>query len=183
MRTLAVTLLCLASLTAAAQAVPAPVALQVMLKLVTYDASFPRRGDGDFVVVVPYGPGQSDAAEQLLATTKALPQSKIVARPLRFVGLPDPGDDARLLKTMETEGASAVLLLPGGRLKAYAELAKAKQLYTFALDPADAESRALFGVATRDGKPWPVVNLAAAKELGVQLPAPVLKVAKLVQAP
>lgn len=176
------TVVALLAMPALAQDAPPSVSVLLMLKLVTYDQALSSRGTGDFVVAIPFEKSQTRALDEVLLAAKALPQTKIASRALRFVTVSDPGDDAKLAKALDAEQPSALLVLPGSsRTAAYTRLAREKKLYTLAVSAADAELFALFGVTTRDGKPLPVVNLAAARDLGVQLPSSVLKISKTVQ--
>src|SRR3954463_10359705 len=83
MRPIALTL-CLLLLSAAApqEEVPAPLALTLMLKVLTYDGEFARHGQGDFVVLVP---GDAESTRAVLDAVEQLEHKAILGRRLTFV--------------------------------------------------------------------------------------------------
>lgn len=176
---LLVILLC-ASVTFGGTAAPANLSLLVMLKILTYDANFAARGDGDFVVLVAHGPEQQQQLSEATGAIAALKQSKLQARPLRFVPVPM----AELAAAVKLHSASALLLIKdttGEPLRESLKIANAQKLYVLALDPQAVEEGAVLGVENRDGKPQVVINVQAAKTAGVAFPVSVLKIARAVQ--
>jgi hypothetical protein len=157
--------------------VPAPLALMTMLKVLAYDTGFPALGNGDFVVAVPFAPGQQGPAEALVKVASKLDVHTINGRELKFqtVAAGDLAGQKRL---------SAVLLHAGlapASAKEALQVATRGKLYSLVLDEPLVKEGALLGVAVNDGKPQVVVNVGVAKALGVELSASVLRVAKTVQ--
>ncbi|MFT3709516.1 MAG: hypothetical protein QM817_17960 [Archangium sp.] len=70
------------------EGVPSPLALKVMLKVLTYDPALPTHGSGEFVVAVPFSAGGESAAEALVREGAALEVKSVNERPLKFVALP-----------------------------------------------------------------------------------------------
>lgn len=164
-------LLCAAAVRAAE--VPQQLALVVMLKVLTYDASFSSRGDGDFVVLVPWAPGHREQAEALTALGAGLSLRTINSRSLRFVAVP-------LAELTAAKGA-AVLFHPGFDADAARSVLEVGHLYTMAFDEALVREGVMLGVGSNDGRPQVLVNVAASRKLGVELASAVLKVARAIQ--
>lgn len=159
--------------------VPANLALQLLLKVVTYDQSFGGRGDGDFVVLVPSSSAETAALSEAMSAAKAMPP-KIQNRTLKFVPV---GWDT-LAAAISEQNASAVLLISGAsdtQITSAVKAATGKKLYSLSLDPSYVEQGALVGVAVKDGKPQLVIHLTAAKDAGITFPSSVLKIAKTVR--
>ena len=168
--------LLLAPAPALAQEVQAPLALMVMLKVITYDANFAARGSGDFVVLVPYAPGQPTKAAATVELARGMELRSIKERKLRFLALPV----AELTQTK----AEAVLLHPGisGEVAREAlQLAAAAGLYTLAFDEQLVRDGAMLGVASSEGRPQVLVNVTSARGIGADISGTVLKKAKTYQ--
>ncbi len=155
--------------------VPAALGLMVMLKVVSYDAAFPTHGTGDFVVQVPYAPGQESKAAALVAVALGLDVKAIKERPLRFLATP--------LAELDPKKCAAVLLhadFPPEALKVALEKARSQKLYVCAFDEASVRDGATLGVGLSKGKPQPLINVAAARALGADFGA-VLRLARAFQ--
>lgn len=180
LRTLALCFLLLASSARAETAVPPQLSLLVMLKILTYDQSFAGRGEGDFVVLVPNSPGQTEALNEAMAAVRAMAQTKIQARALKFV----PVASDTLAKAVTEQKASALLILPGStdaQVEQAHEVARANKLYTLALDPSYVQHRLALGVVNNAGRPQVVINTAVSRDLGINFPTSVLKIARTYQ--
>jgi hypothetical protein len=166
-----------AALPALAQSVPAPLGLMVMLKVLTYDAAFASHGSGPFVVAVPFAPGQSGNADDLVTAGAALSLRSVNGRELKFVS-------TAAADLAELKGATAVLL-PAGLAPEVArqvlQLAAKARLYSMTLDEGLVHGGALLGVAANAGRPQVLLNVTTARSLGVDLDPAVLKVARTVQ--
>lgn len=170
-------LLLVGAVARAQEAAPAQLSLLVMLKVVTYDQGFPLRGDGDFVVLVPNTPAQTAQLQEAMDGVKGMAQNKIQARTLRFV----PVAMDAFGKAISEQKASAVLVLPGtsdAQLSSIATAARDNKLYSLSLDPSFVTTKIAMGVINNGGRPQVVINLAAAKELGLSFPTSVLKIAR-----
>lgn len=165
--------LALASTALAQPEVPPKLGFLVLLKVLTYDAGFDARGQGDFVVLVPFSKGSEAKAEGLVSElsrgeVKSIKQRKLVLRVVA-AGEPLEGHAVLLSSALEQEA-----------LKPVVEAANRGKLYSLALSERAVAEGALLGVAQNAGKPQPVVNVATAKAQGVEFAASVLKVARTV---
>ncbi|MBL8920248.1 MAG: DUF4154 domain-containing protein [Myxococcaceae bacterium] len=159
--------------------VPVSQAMLVMLKVLTYDEGFERRGQGDFVVSVPASKGREAEAAALVASLQGLEVKRIKKRALVYRVTGAGGDDAGGGDT-----ADAVLLssaLSPEDVKAALEAAKRQGRYSLALTAADVSAGALVGVVATNGKPQPMVNVTTARAVGATFSVAVLRVARTVQ--
>lgn len=163
----------------AEERVPAGLALQLLLKVVSYDQGFAERGTSDFVILIPNGGAENSSLSEAMTAAKATP-TKIQNRNIRFVPVTWEG----LPAAISEQQASAILLINGasdsevgGALKA----ASSKKLYSLTLDPTFVDKGALVGVGVKDGKPQVVIQLVTAKDTGVNFPSAVLKIARTVR--
>jgi len=169
----AVAALLVAAAAGAQERVPEPLGLMVMLKIVSYDTAFASHGAGDFVVLLPYAPGDEAKAHELAAVGAGLEVKSIKERPLRFVVVP--------LTELASKKGAAVLLHPGlSGAKAALEKAKEEKLYVMSFDEALVKEGALLGVGLANGKPQPLINVAAMRAIGADF-GPVLRLARTFQ--
>jgi hypothetical protein len=163
--------------------VPAKLAVLVMLKVLTYDKNLAARGDGDFVILVAYEPGQAGARSEVEAMAVELKGALLQSRAVRFE-YAEFQNEAALKKAVADRGAKALLLLPGlsaNGLTAASSVSIQSQIYSLSLDPALVEKTVAVGVANKDGRPQIVLNLAAARRVNAAFEPSVLKLAKLIQ--
>lgn len=163
--------------------VPPKLALQVILKVLTYDRTFPTRGSGEFVVLVPHDASQAGEAAAIDGVLGELKDAVLLGRKLRFAQV-EVGPHAPLKDAILREHASAVLLLTGsGELLtgSAVEAARALHLYPLSLAPELVEKAAAVGVANHEGRPQILLNLELAKEIGAEFEPSVLRLAKVVK--
>lgn len=175
MRVAAVTALLLANAALAAERVPDALGLMVMLKVVSYDTAFPSHGSGDFIVLVPYAEGDEAKASALAAEGAKLEVKTIKERSLKFTPV--------AVKDLGAAKGTALLLhfdIRSEALKAALQKAQAERLYVFAFDEAPVREGALLGVGLSNGKPQPLINVAAMRALGADF-GPVLRLARTFQ--
>ncbi|HEY1087609.1 MAG TPA: hypothetical protein VGE37_07940 [Archangium sp.] len=175
MRVAALIALLLASVVSAADRVPDALALVVMLKVVSYDTAFPSHGTGDFVVLVPFAEGDEAKASALASEGAKLEVKKIKERTLKFTPVP--------VRELASAKGTALLLHPGLKpeaLKAALAKAQSEKLYALAVDEAAVKEGALLGVGLSNGKPQPLINVAAMRGLGADF-GPVLRLARTFQ--
>ena len=161
-----------------AQAVPTPLGLLVLLKVLTYDTRFGEHGSGDFVVLVPYDAALLSEARELVSAGGALDTQKINERPLVFEAVALEDLDARL----KARAAAAVLLprgLNGPGLSRALEAASTRRAYCLALTEDQVKAGAVLGVGLANGRPQPLVNASAAKASGVEFAPSVLRLARV----
>ncbi len=159
-------------------AVPAQLAVVVMLRVLSYDPGFAGRGGDDFVLLVAGKPG--DASDKVLVDLASLPQTKLAGRQLR---VERAGPDA-LEGAAVQHKAGAVLLVgsdSSGVVSAALKAGARANAYTLTLDEGALRQGVMLGVGTKDGRPQPLINPVALKAANVALPQSVLKVARLVQ--
>lgn len=176
MRALAASVMLVVS-AAHAQSAEAPpkLGILVLLKVLTYDAGFDARGQGDFVVVVPFSKGNEDRAQRLVDELGSIEVKTIKQRRLVF----------RSVLAGERLDGQAVLFtsaLTHDRHKPVLEAATSAKLYSLAFAEEEVQEGALLGVVQAGGKLQPVINVATAKLLGAEFAASVLKVARTVSA-
>lgn len=163
----------------AEERVPAGLALQLLLKVVSYDQGFAERGSSDFVILIPNGNAESSSLTEAMAAAKATP-SKIQNRNIKFVPVSWEG----LPAAISEQQASAILLINGAtdaEVGVALKAASAKKLYSLTLDPTFVDKGALVGVGVKDGKPQVVIQLVTARDTGVNFPSAVLKIARTVR--
>lgn len=161
----------------AGQAVSPQLALVAMLRALTYDSGFDKRGEGPFVICVPVG-GDTSAEAQVLKQLEPVAATTLAGRPVRFKEVPAARVD------LEGARASAVLLLgelPAPAAEAWAKEATARKLYTLSLDPGRVQGPVLLGVEQVDGKLQLVLNRQAALAVGAQFSQGVLRLAHIVR--
>lgn len=157
--------------------VPAPLALVVMLRVLTYDAAFATHGGDDFVVLLSGKPG--DASDKVLADLTGMAQTKLAGRLLKVERVaPDTLEAAVVQKKA---GAVLVLATDAGGVAAGLKAAQKGNAYTLAFAEEALRHGVMLGVGNKDGRPQPLLNPAALKAASVALPQSVLKVARLVQ--
>lgn len=163
------------------EGLPPRVAVQALLKVLTYDRNFQAHGSGDFVVLLVHEGGQSGLRERVLAATQELAGSRIQGRALQFVEVELSGE-AALRDAVERARPSALMVLPSvsdAGLSAVARLARERRLYTLALDPQLVEKAVAVGVSTREGQPQILLNAVAAQQLQAEFDPAVLRLAKV----
>jgi hypothetical protein len=161
---------------AAAEEVPDELALKLMLRVLTYDANFDRRGTGDFVVQVAFEKGHEARAARLVELAARLGLTTIARRPLKLVAAP--------LEGLDVSKSGAVLVAPGTSAAVAHDVVKAAtggKLYTMAFDEAVVKDGAMIGVASNDGRPQVLLNVVTARAIGADLNSAVLKVARTFQ--
>lgn len=169
--------------THAAEPVPTKLAMQVMLKVLTYDRHFAEHGNGPFTVLLAYEPGQQADAEHTLASLRELNGSRILGRELKFVA-ESFHTEAQLREHVTRHAANALLATSGlskPGLGTISAVARDRQLYTLSLDPALVEDSLALSVDNLNGRPQIVLNLAASKSANASFEPTVLKLAKLVE--
>ncbi len=175
MRAAVVSALLFATVVWAEERVPDALGLMVMLKIVSYDTAFPSHGAGEFVVLVPYAPGAESAAAALATVGSGLEVKTIKERALRFTPV--------ALAELSAKKGSAVLLVSGSSpevLKVTLEKARAEKLYVLTYEESAVKEGALLGVGLANGKPQPLINVAAMRAVGADF-GPVLRLARTFQ--
>ena len=175
MRAVFVAVLLVASAPHAEDRVPESLGLMVLLKVVSYDTSFAAHGSGDFVVLVPFAPGQEAKATALVTLGATLEVKTIKERALRFVTVP--------VDEVGSKKGTAVLLsfgFPADALRTVLEKTRAEKLYVLAFEEAPVHDGALLGVGLSNGKPQPLINVAAMRAIGADF-GPVLRLARTFQ--
>ncbi len=166
---------------ALADEVPPQLGLLVMLKVLSYDATFEARvGDRDFLVLVPYAPNQTDAARAVAAVGLELPIKAMVGRPLKF----EPVPAAELETQLVTRNAAAVIVLGGTPYelaKQQASAAARHQRYAITLDEDLVKAGIPIGVALNNGKAQLILNVTAARAIKAEFSSAVMRVARIQQ--
>lgn len=175
MRFVVALIIVLAATARGEERVPGPLALKVMLKVLSYDPGLAQRGAGDFVVAIPFAPGTEAAAETALRECNALEVKSVNDRPLKFTTVPS--------KDLAASQASAMLLVPGlddDARRAAIKWSREAKVYSLSLTEQGVLDGALLGVGVANDKPQPLINVATARALGADFKA-VLRLARIVQ--
>jgi hypothetical protein len=171
-RSVVLTLLVSAGLAHAQSEAPVKLGALLLLKLVTYDAAFDTRGDGDFVLAVPFSKGKDAEADALVRALLEVETRRIKQRPLVFRAVPVEKADA---EAFLVSGA-----LTPADMTALVASAREKRRYTLGLSEAAARDGALLAVTPHEGKLLPVLNVDTARAIGAEFPTSVLKLARVV---
>lgn len=162
----------------AADRVPPELGFVVLLKVLTYDAGFDRRGSGDFVVLVPYASRAS--ADKLLKEVEYISASRVKTRTLSLVAV-----EVSALKAEVAARQAAAVLVPDDAPPAVVEEAvrvcDAARIYGLSLSEAGVQAGLALGVAPKDGRPQVLLNLAKVRAIGAEFPPNILRVARVVQ--
>lgn len=156
--------------------VPPRLAMLVMLKVLTYDSGFEARGQGDFVVTIPFSKGAESSAEAVRASLADLDIKTIKQRSLVF----------RTVAWGSKTTADAVLVstaLTVEDLRSAVQASRAAKQYSLTFDERQVAEGVLLGVAPVNGKPQPVLNVSTARALGAEFSPSVLKLVRAVQGP
>lgn len=167
----------------AQERVPPPLALRVLLRVLTYDKNLSSHGQGDFVVLIAHERGQEAALAEATAAASSMKGMLLAKRPLRFAEV-ELRDASTLAEAAARASADALLLLPGlsrSGEDAAASVAKSTGCYTLSLDPRLVERSFALGVSYRDGRPQIVLNIAAAKRANADFDISILKLARIVK--
>ncbi|MBL8933384.1 MAG: DUF4154 domain-containing protein [Archangium sp.] len=177
MRTASLLLLCaLRAFAEPTTEVPPRLATLVMLKVLTYDAGFEGRGQGDFVVAIPFSKGAERAAEAVRVSLADLDIKTIKQRSLVF----------RTAAWGSKLTADAVLVssaLSADDVRGVVQASRAAKQYSLTFDERQVGEGVLLGVASVNGKPQPVLNVSTARVLGAEFSPSVLKLVRAVQGP
>lgn len=175
MRVVVVTALLLMNAAAAAERVPDALGMMVMLKIVSYDTAFATHGSGDFNVLIPYADGDEPKASALAAEGAKLEVKTIKERSLKFTPV--------AIKDLAAAKGTAVLLHAGANadvIRNTLQKAQNEKLYVITFDESAVKDGALLGVGLANGKPQPLINVAAMRALGADF-GPVLRLARTFQ--
>jgi hypothetical protein len=167
----------------AQERVPPTLALRVLLRVLTYDKNLASHGQGDFVVLIVYEPGQNTAFAEATAAAAAMKGMSLAKRPLRFADV-ELRDPSALAEAASKASANALLLLPGlsrAGEDAAVSVAKSTGCYTLSLDPRLVERSFLIGVSYKDGRPQLILNIAAAKTAHADFDVAILKLARIIK--
>ncbi len=174
-------LIALIAATALADGVPPGLGLMVMLKVLTYDAGFDKRGgDGEFLVLVPFAASQGASAQDLANTGTELATRSIQGRRLRFETQPAAGLDAQIVAR-----SPAALLIPADTppeiARQFAAVAQKHRIYTMSFDEQLVKTGLTVGVALNNGKPQVILNATAAKAIDADFSTAVMRIARVYQ--
>lgn len=159
---------------------PLDAELKLLLKIVGYDDNLPP-GDLQFGVLYPssdteHGPAVVQAFEQLGELT--VKDRSIRAQPLAYRNATDL---ATQLEKASLYGVFVVRSTPESVLAAVRDVAKQKQLLTYAQDVRHVEGGITTGIEVSDAKQTIVVNATAALEQGRKFQASFLSVCKILR--
>lgn len=172
--------LLLLALPASADEVPLQLGVTVLLKVLTYEASFDTRGSGDFLVLVPFSGDKRAPADAAVEALAPLAHSKLRTRTLTFMVV----KANELQATVMARKPAAILLLPDADDILLAEtrrLGREARVYTLGLGEQAVQTSVTLGVTVKDSKPQVIINVPQARAEGCEFPQSILKLAKLVR--
>ena len=168
------------STASAAEHVPAPLQVAILVKVLVYDRSlFGRARDGLKLAVV-FDPDSEVSVRARDAFTKAFNESprKVGDKiPIELLELPQGELD------VQAKNLDIVYVTAGADVARIIALSKKHQLITFASERRAVESGVVLGLVPRGDKPKLLINVGASVANGMELDPSVLRLAELVRSP
>lgn len=163
----------------AAEQVPAPLQVAILVKVLVYDRTIATRSRDGLKVGVVFDPERESSTQARDAFTKAFNESprkvgdKIV---LELVELSQDKLDA------EAATLDVIYVADGADVAKVVEIAKKHRLITFASDRTAVEDGVVLGLVPRGDKPKLLINVGASVSSGMELDPSVLRLAELVRS-
>ena len=168
--------------------IPPKKMVTVLLKVLAMDTALTMRGDGDFVVAVPWERGQEAERDRLMEVARPLEKELTFRkRPIRFVpvqlkAVPEPKAAPSFREALVKENASTVLV-PVGVSKAglgvINQVARDEKLHTLAMDASQVEDWLSVGVIPDDTAMKVLLNANCVRAAGGFFEVTLLKVSKI----
>jgi ABC-type uncharacterized transport system substrate-binding protein len=168
---------------ASGQEVPAKIQSAILYKLLAYDKNLPARcKEGVIIGIIAHGATAQDKT-QILSALLPLSAQKVQNKSIRVVML-DVANLSRFEAVVQAQGANILYVQKTTQREAVKKtiaLAGKEHIPTFCGSEELVQRGLAVGFAVYDGKPKIVVNLAAMKKQGLNLPAEVLQLAKVIR--
>ena len=166
-----------ASAALAADEVPAPLQVAILLKVLIYDRTLATRAKDGLRLGVVYTGSDASRASRDRFVRSFNESSRSVAGntvDLREVTLESLERDA--------QGIDVLYVCDGVKVDRVLEIAKRTGMITFAPDQEAVESGVVIGLVPRSGKPKLLINVPASITAGMQLDPQILRLAELVKS-
>lgn len=164
----------------AAEQVPAPLQVAILVKVLVYDRTIATRARDGLKVGVVFDPDRESSTRARDEFTRAFNETprkvgdKLV---LELVEISQGKLDA------EAAGLDILYVADGANVAKVVEIAKKHRLITFASDRTAVEDGVVLGVVPRGDKPKLLINVGASVSSGMELDPSVLRLAELVRSP
>jgi hypothetical protein len=164
----------------AAEQVPAPLQVAIMVKVLVYDRTIATRSRDGLRVGVIFDPDRESSTKARDEFTKAFKETprkigdKIV---LEIVEVPQGKLEA------EAPTLDILYVADGANVAKVVEIAKKHRLITFASDRTAVEDGVVLGLVPRGDKPKLLINVGASVTSGMELDPSVLRLAELIRSP
>jgi hypothetical protein len=163
---------------------PFEVQVPLLLKVLSYDRALNRNGSGDLVLAVLYDAANSTLTAARTAFTRAVRASDVAVVNGRTIKVVEINVAAGHVGTaMKEKGVTAAYLTPGldARLEQLVRAAVEAQVTLMSGSERYVKQGVAVGVGAAGGKPEILINLRTARTAGADLPAPLLKIATVIQ--
>lgn len=167
------------STASAAEQVPAPLQVAILVKILVYDRTIATRSRDGLKVGVVFDPDRESSTQARDEFTKAFNETprkvgdKII---LELVELSQDKLDA------EAATLDVIYVADGADVAKVVEIAKKHRLITFASDRTAVEDGVVLGLVPRGDKPKLLINVGASVSSGMELDPSVLRLAELVRS-
>ena len=167
------------STASAAEQVPAPLQVAILVKILVYDRTIATRSRDGLRVGVVFDPDRESSTQARDEFTKAFNETprkvgdKII---LELVELSQDKLDA------EAATLDVIYVADGADVAKVVEIAKKHRLITFASDRTAVEDGVVLGLVPRGDKPKLLINVGASVSSGMELDPSVLRLAELVRS-
>ena len=158
--------------------VPPQLQLSILMKVLVYDRSLAARSRDGLLLGIVFNPASDASRSCRDSFSQAFRES-----PRQLAGT-----TIQLMESTQTsfasdaeKGIDIVYLCPGAKYSAVIDIARRKQLITFAPDEAAVQEGVAIGLVPRDGKPKLLINVNASIATGMQLDPGILRLAELVR--
>ena len=168
------------STASAAEQVPAPLQVAILVKILVYDRTIATRSRDGLRVGVVFDPDRESSTRARDEFTKAFNETPRKVGDKIVIELVAVSQD----KLAAEAGKLDILYVADGAdVTKVVELAKKHRLITFASDRAAVEEGVVLGLVPRGDKPKLLINVGASVSSGMELDPSVLRLAELVRSP
>lgn len=162
--------------------VPADPQVAIFYRVLSYDRSLATRAGGDVVVAVVYRAGSETAKGAIAKSFKTYVAKKLQGLPMTIVEH-EFKDAKSFASWMASARVDVAYLTPGleAEAKTIQAAATKGKVAILAASRATVEQGAPIGVIMKDNKPAILINLTAARSVGMDLDPKVLQLAEVIR--
>ncbi len=179
-------LLCAPAVGAEAMPFPADVQITLLLKILTYDRSFPAKAKSGVtigVVYVPSDPQSVKAKDEIIKTLQAVSDLRIKNVPIKFQPI-EYRNPASLETAVRTGGVNVFYIAPGNAegLDQLLKVSHTRGITTATGVPEYVQRGVAIGIGIKaDKKPDILINLPNSRSEGSEFDASLLRIATVVK--